>query len=283
MDIHVARDGRQFGPYPLEEVRRQLAAGTLLPTDFAWTVGAAGWVPLASFPGLTPPPPGSAPPGGTSPYPTSAGVSVQSRPATSGAAVASLIFAILSYTVVPFLGAIVAVICGHVARGEIRRASGAMTGDGLAVAGLIIGYINLAILPLIIAVALLAGLALPVVSMVQLKAKEAQSESNARQIVIACRAYAVDHHDAFPPTLEELVPRYLPDRRTLTCPLSPGEAVGYIYFGGTTDDPSNKVLLMSKYLDDHYKVNDAGRRIVGHVDGSCQLEFEPKGLRAPRR
>lgn len=41
------------------------------------------------------------------------------------------------------MGALVAVITGHMARREIRESYGAQTGDGLAVAGLIIGYLNL--------------------------------------------------------------------------------------------------------------------------------------------
>ena len=41
------------------------------------------------------------------------------RPAapTSSLAVTSLVFGILSWCVLPFVGAIVAIICGHMARG----------------------------------------------------------------------------------------------------------------------------------------------------------------------
>jgi hypothetical protein len=37
---------------------------------------------------------------------------------------------------------LVAVVCGHVARGQIRRTGEA--GDGVAIAGLILGYLGLA-------------------------------------------------------------------------------------------------------------------------------------------
>jgi hypothetical protein len=47
----------------------------------------------------------------------------------------------------PFLGALVAVILGHVARGELRRAPpGTQEGEGMALAGLILGYAQLALL-----------------------------------------------------------------------------------------------------------------------------------------
>lgn len=43
MQIHIARDGKQLGPFSLEEINRQLAAGTLSLSDQAWYEGAAGW------------------------------------------------------------------------------------------------------------------------------------------------------------------------------------------------------------------------------------------------
>ncbi|HET6805016.1 MAG TPA: DUF4190 domain-containing protein [Frateuria sp.] len=66
------------------------------------------------------------------------------HPTTSAMAVVSLIFGIASWCVLPVLGAIVAVIFGHLARGEIRRAPGRLEGDGLAVIGLVLGYVQLA-------------------------------------------------------------------------------------------------------------------------------------------
>jgi hypothetical protein len=46
--------------------------------------------------------------------------------------------------VLPFIGAIVAVICGHLARREIRETvSEPLEGDGFAVAGLVLGYAQL--------------------------------------------------------------------------------------------------------------------------------------------
>jgi hypothetical protein len=63
---------------------------------------------------------------------------------TSTTAVISLIFGIASWTVFPFLGSIVAIICGHIASGEIKRGRGLVTGKGMATAGLILGYLAIA-------------------------------------------------------------------------------------------------------------------------------------------
>ncbi|HET7592368.1 MAG TPA: DUF4190 domain-containing protein [Rhodanobacteraceae bacterium] len=66
-------------------------------------------------------------------------------PRTSSLAVVSLIFGILAYVVLPGVGAVVAVICGHSARSEIRRSPpGSIEGDGMALAGLVLGWIQIA-------------------------------------------------------------------------------------------------------------------------------------------
>ena len=69
---------------------------------------------------------------------------------TCTAATISLIFGILSWFVLPFIGAVVAIIAGHMAKGEIRRSQGALDGEGLATAGLILGYVHIAVFLLII-------------------------------------------------------------------------------------------------------------------------------------
>lgn len=67
-------------------------------------------------------------------------------------AIVSLVTGIVGWTILPFIGSIVAVITGHLAKKEIRESGGTLGGDGMALAGLILGYtmIGLAILSLII-------------------------------------------------------------------------------------------------------------------------------------
>ncbi len=54
MNIYLSKDGQQTGPFPLEEVKRKLAAGEILPTQLAWYQGAPGWGPISSVPGVGP-------------------------------------------------------------------------------------------------------------------------------------------------------------------------------------------------------------------------------------
>jgi hypothetical protein len=72
----------------------------------------------------------------------------QSQPAseqTSSSAIVSLIAGVLAWLGIFGLGGIVAVIFGHVAKNEIRQSGGRIGGDGLATAGLILGYANIAV------------------------------------------------------------------------------------------------------------------------------------------
>ncbi|WP_149193293.1 DUF4190 domain-containing protein [Luteimonas suaedae] len=55
-------------------------------------------------------------------------------------AVISLISGILGVLPFPLMASLVAVVTGHLARAEIRRAPERYEGDGLALAGLILGY-----------------------------------------------------------------------------------------------------------------------------------------------
>lgn len=60
---------------------------------------------------------------------------------TSGMAIASLILGISGLTIVPFFASIAAIIIGYMARNEIRQRPDELGGDGLALAGIIMGWI----------------------------------------------------------------------------------------------------------------------------------------------
>lgn len=79
---------------------------------------------------------------------------------TSPLAIISLVFGILGWVALPLLGALIAVIAGHVARGQIRESRGELQGDGLAVAGLILGYLSLGLLLLVVGLMMIFGLGL---------------------------------------------------------------------------------------------------------------------------
>ncbi|MGH9465875.1 MAG: DUF4190 domain-containing protein [Terriglobales bacterium] len=89
----------------------------------------------------SPPPPAFAP---APPAPASA---APTRVESNGLAIASLVLGILWFY---WLGSILAVVFGHVALAQIRRSGGSSTGRGMAIAGLVLGYVGIAFLILII-------------------------------------------------------------------------------------------------------------------------------------
>jgi competence protein ComGC len=82
-----------------------------------------------------------------------------SVPKTSAMAVWSLVLGILSLTCFTIFSAIPAVICGHKALSRIKRSGGALEGQGIAIGGLVTGYMGIALALLIIPV--LAIVAIP--------------------------------------------------------------------------------------------------------------------------
>lgn len=61
---------------------------------------------------------------------------------TNTMAIISVISGVVSWVALPFIGGIVAIVTGHMARNEIKSNPG-MQGDGLAIAGLILGYLHM--------------------------------------------------------------------------------------------------------------------------------------------
>jgi hypothetical protein len=80
---------------------------------------------------------------------------------TSSLAVASLVAGLLGWTLAPWIGSIIAIITGHMARAEIRRDPAGIEGDGLAVAGLVLGWlmVGLSVLGVLVVVLFFGGIA----------------------------------------------------------------------------------------------------------------------------
>jgi Domain of unknown function (DUF4190) len=83
--------------------------------------------------------------------PPQPGAYAYGRP-TNTLAIVSLVLGIGCYVILPVIGAIAAVITGHMARGQIRQTGEG--GGGMALAGLILGYLHLALAVIGIAIVL---------------------------------------------------------------------------------------------------------------------------------
>src|SRR5690348_16241180 len=69
--------------------------------------------------------------------------STVASPRTEPLAIISLVLALLSWFVCLLLASIPAIVCGHIARSRIRRSNGALQGMNLALAALIIAYVEI--------------------------------------------------------------------------------------------------------------------------------------------
>lgn len=174
MQLFVQKDCQQTGPFAIEQIRSGLADGTYHSNSLAWYEGAPSWIPLSAVPGI----------GGNPP--AIAGHALVSQ--TSTLAVWSLVLGILGFVTLG-LTSIPAVICGHIARGKIRRSGGFRTGGGLAVAGLVTGYCGFVLL----GIAGLAGLTAPMVIRQRKKADQTEAVMNARQIGMALQEFELEY------------------------------------------------------------------------------------------
>jgi hypothetical protein len=67
-------------------------------------------------------------------------------PTTNVLAIISLVLSllgILSTFLIPFVSQIAAIICGHIARSQVKHSGGSHAGSGMALAGLIISYLSI--------------------------------------------------------------------------------------------------------------------------------------------
>lgn len=74
---------------------------------------------------------------------------------TSNNAIASLVFGIVSMFICPGLAAPVAILLGYSAKREIKASNGRVSGQGMASAGIILGYISITIVILAIIITVL--------------------------------------------------------------------------------------------------------------------------------
>jgi len=83
-------------------------------------------------------------------------------PQTSGMAIGSLIASVLGL-IIPIVGGIVGLILGYIAKKQIRESGGTLKGGGLATAGIVIGWIEVALPVLATCVIVILALMGPII------------------------------------------------------------------------------------------------------------------------
>jgi type IV pilus assembly protein PilA len=126
----------------------------------------------------SPPPPGPTAEAGVA--------SPLTPPATDTKAIASLVCGLLSFI---FPAAVAAVILGHISRSDIRKSGGRLTGSGLAMTGLVFGYLGVSVIPILI----IAAIAIPNLLRARSAANEASAVAAMRTINTAEISYSLAH------------------------------------------------------------------------------------------
>jgi hypothetical protein len=132
----------------------------------------------------------AAAPAGPAAYPP--GAYGQPRPdaKTDGKATASLVLGILSFFCLSVLTGIPAIILGHMSRSNIRKSMGRLKGDGMALVGLILGYLSVAF---VVPILIIAAIAIPNFIRARISANEASAASTVRTLVTAEISYQANN------------------------------------------------------------------------------------------
>jgi hypothetical protein len=141
-----------------------------------------------------------------------------SQPKTSALAIWSLVLGIVSLACCGLFAGIPGVICGHRALSEIKRSSGKLAGDGLAIVGLVLGYIGI-VVGTVALVGLMASIAIPDFVKARATAQENACINNLRQIQAAKNEWALEKNKdgGDVPTESDLTP-YFKDGKFPVCP-----------------------------------------------------------------
>jgi hypothetical protein len=109
---------------------------------------------------------------------------------TSGKAITSLVCGLFLFA---FPLSILAIIFGHISLSEIRKSAGRLKGEGMAIAGLVLGYLGVAGIPFVL---IIAAIAIPNLLRARMAANEASAVASVHILVIAEVGYAGSHPDA---------------------------------------------------------------------------------------
>jgi prepilin-type processing-associated H-X9-DG protein len=182
----IGKDGKEYGPVTVEEIKAWIGQGRLDGQSKARNEGATEWAALGEMPefrDMVPRPPTSvAPP-----------MQAFSEPAkTSAMAIVSLVLGVLGLFTLG-LTALVGLVLGIIALVRINKSQGRLSGGGLAIAGICVSGLMFLLLPL------MAAMLLPALAKAKERAQTINCMNHMRQMNLALMMYATDHNNTLPP------------------------------------------------------------------------------------
>lgn len=197
---------------------------------------------------------------------------------TDGKATASLVCGVLSVTFMPILASIPAIILGHMSRGAIKRSMGKLKGEGMALVGLILGYVSFVfIIPIILIV---AAIAIPNLLRAKMAANEASAVGMVRTLNVANVTYAsTKEQEGYAPSLQAMQQAGLIDT-TLGSGTKNGYHITYTAEDSDNDGKRDKYFIIAAPItrgqSGQREFCSAEDGIVRYVTtGDCTVESDP--------
>jgi type IV pilus assembly protein PilA len=200
---------------------------------------------------------------------------------TSGMAIASLIFGVL-FLFFPL--SILAIVFGHVSLSQIKKSAGKLGGKGLAIAGLVLGYLGIAMIPFIL---IIAAIAIPNLLRARIAANESSAVYSLRTINAAQVTYRSTYSTVgYAPDLQSLggsapctsnpATACLIDNRLAIASSVPGRN-GYIFAVARSDDATEYFVSATPVTP-----NQSGRRTFCSTEDAA-VRADPNGDSIPDR
>jgi hypothetical protein len=210
----LGSDQKEYGPATADQIRQWIAEGRVTGQTQVQAEGSSEWRSLSEFQefgaalAAKAAAPGARPAAGPPSIPPPI---LSNRPPAQGLAISSLVLGILSFVGCSIIAGIPAIITGHIAYNRSRKAPQQFGGGGLAIAGFAMGYLSLALIPI------LAALLLPALAHAKDKAQRIMCVNNMKQIGLAARIWSTDHAGKFPPDFNSMS-NELSSPNILVCP-----------------------------------------------------------------
>jgi type IV pilus assembly protein PilA len=204
---------------------------------------------------------GRAAPGAFPAPPISAPLAAGAPAETSGKAIVSLVCGLLFFIPLAFIAAIV---FGHVALSEIKRSAGRLKGEGMAIAGLVFGYMWIVAVPIM---AIIAAIAIPNLLRARMAANESSAAVSVRTLITAEATYAAAHPDAgYSCSLSDL-------SNLVDSTLASGQKNGYVFqLSGCTAGESGAIAKYQVVAYPTVKNNTGTRAFCSDESGVVKVD-----------
>lgn len=135
---HYTCQNRELGPDTVETLLQLIRSGQVGGEDFVWCDGMESWLRVTDVPALAP---SVVIPRAGGHVTASGGQAVPPVIPLAPMAVSAFVAGLLGVSLLFCLASIPAVVFGHIALTQIRESQGNLSGRGLALTGMILGYV----------------------------------------------------------------------------------------------------------------------------------------------